>query len=63
MRALVTAIAAGATADAMHASRAAVWPASPAGNRGRQDPNFSLLAEVGSGLVTVVAAAVTLPTS
>jgi hypothetical protein len=57
MRALVTAIADGATADAMHASRAAVWPASPADNRGRQDPISSLLEEVRSGLLTVVAAA------
>ena len=52
---LVAAIAGGTTAEAVHAGRAAVRPASTAGTAGLGNPILSLLEDLGSGLLTLLA--------
>jgi ABC-type thiamin/hydroxymethylpyrimidine transport system permease subunit len=52
---LVAAIAGGTTAEAVHAGRAAVRPASTAGTAGLGNPILSLLEDLGSGLLTLFA--------
>jgi ABC-type thiamin/hydroxymethylpyrimidine transport system permease subunit len=52
---LVAAIAGGTTAEAVHAGRSAIRPASTATTGGVGNPFLSLLEDIGSGLLTVFA--------